>query len=261
MSGFAAVLKRELRSQATSPVAWIVLSLYLLLSGWFFFNLVRQFSLLLANYTMYAQMMANPSLMDRINLNDVVLAGLFSNLLVLFLFFIPAITMRGFAEERRQGTDELLLTAPVGAGAIVGAKFLGLLVVTGTMLAATLVHIGILLRYGDPERGPIWTGLLGLLLAVAALTALGLAVSTLTESQVMAAVGSFVLFLALFVVEWPADSVDGWLRATLKGLSLPARYEGFAKGVVSSPDVVYFLSLAALGLFVARTAVASQRWR
>jgi ABC-2 type transport system permease protein len=117
------------------------------------------------------------------------------------------------------------------------------------------------LRHGNPETGPIATGLLGLFLAVAALTALGLAVSTLTESQVMAAVGSFVLFLALYVVAWPAETAEGRVRAMLEGLSFPAHFGAFARGLVTSPDAVYFLSLAALGLFVARVAIASQRWR
>lgn len=261
MSGLAAMIRREIRSQVGSPVVWIVLTLYLLTAGWFFFNLVSQFSVLVAKSTAYAQITSDPALLERINLNDIVVGGLFSNLLLLFLFFVPAITMHSFAEERRQGTDELLLTAPVGPGTIVAAKFLGLLVVTGTMVASTAVFVGILLRFGDPELGPIVTGLAGLFLAVAALTALGLAVSTLTESQVMAAVGSFVLFLALYVIAWPSETVEGWLKATLQSLSLPERFAVFARGLVSSPDVVYFLSLVALGLFVARASIASQRWR
>ena len=179
----------------------------------------------------------------------------------IMLVFIPAIAMSIWADERRQGTDELLLTAPVTPGQIVAAKWLGLMAVAGGMLGSTLVFTTILGAYGDPERGPIVTGLLGLVLVVAALTSLGLAVSTLTESQVMAAVASFVLFLGLFVVEWPADAAQGWVRSVLVGLSLPARYQGFAKGLVASPDVAYFLSLTALGWFAARAAIASQRWR
>lgn len=261
MSGLLAIVRREVRSQVASPVVWIVLTLYLFAGGWFFFNLVSQFSVLVANYEMYAQVTSNPSLTDRINLNEIVVGGLFSNLLVLFLFFVPAITMRSFAEERRQGTDELLLTAPVGPATIVAAKFLGLLAVTGTMVASTGIFLGILLRHGDPETGPILTGLAGLFLAVTALTALGLAISTLTRSQVMAAVGSFVLFLALYVVAWPSETAEGWVRALVKGLSFPERFDTFARGLVASPDALYFVSLAALGLFVARAAIASQRWR
>lgn len=261
MTRVAAIFRRELRSQIVSPVAWIVWTLFLLLAGWFFFNLVSQFSVLLGNYQVYAQLTSNPELIQRVNLNEVVVSGLLRNLLLLLVFFIPILTMRSFAEERKQGTDELLLTAPVGPGEIVAGKYLGLLFVTGCMVAATLVFVGILTRYGDPEMGPVWTGLLGLALAAASLAALGLAVSTLTASQVTAAVTSFVLFLVLFVLDWPAESVQGWLRALLKGLSLPARFDGFAKGLVTSPDVLYFLSLAALGLFVARGTVASQRFR
>jgi ABC-2 type transport system permease protein len=261
MSGLLAIVRRELRSQLASPVVWIVLTLYLLVAGWFFFNLVSQFSVLVANSTVYAQMTSNPALLDALNLNEIVVGGLFSNLLVLFLFFVPALTMRSFAEERRQGTDELLLTAPVSPGVIVAAKFLGVLAVTGTMVATTGIFVAILLRHGNPEPGPIATGLLGLFLAVAALTALGIAVSTLTESQVMAAVGSFVLFLALYVVAWPAEAAEGRVRAMLEGLSFPAHFGSFARGLVASPDAFYFLSLAALGLFVARVAIASQRWR
>ncbi len=261
MSRVIALFVREVRSQVVSPIAWTVWTLYLLLAGWFFFNLVSQFSVLLANYQMYAQITSNPQLLDRINLNEVVVSGLFRNLVLLLVFFVPILSMRTFAEERRQGTDELLLTSPVTPGQIVAGKYLGLLFVAGCTVAATLVFVAILTRYGRPEMGPIWTGLLGLFLTATALTALGLAASTLTASQVTAAVTSFVLFLVLFVVDWPAESVGGWLGAVLKGLSLPGRFDPFAKGLVTSPDVLYFVSLAALGLFVARGAVASQRWR
>jgi len=96
---------------------------------------------------------------------------------------------------------------------------------------------------------------------VAALTSLGFAVSTLPKSQVVAAVGSFVLFLLLFVVDWPAESTEGIVRSALHTLSLPGHFEGFAKGNVATVDIAYFVSLAALGLFLARTAIASQRWR
>jgi len=252
---------RELRSQLTSPVAWTVGGGFLLLAGYFFFNLVSQFSLMLSNYSMVAQLTQNPTLLDRISLNEVVIANLFRNLLVLFLFLIPVITMRSFAEERKQGTDELLLTAPVGPGQIVAGKYLGLVTVALALVFGSGVFVLVLRLYGNPETGPVWTGLLGLSLAAMALVALGMAVSAATESQVVAGVGSFVLFLMLFVVDWPAESVGGPTAKVLKGLSLPERFDGFGKGLISSPDVVYYLSLAALGLFAARAILSSQRWR
>ncbi len=261
MSRVLTLCARELRSQLTSPVAWTVGGGFLLLAGYFFFNLVSQFTVMLSNYSMVAQMTQNPTLLDRISLNEVVVANLFRNLLVLFLFLIPVITMRSFAEERKQGTDELLLTAPVGPGQIVAGKYLGLVTVVLALVLGSGMFVLVLLRYGDPEPGPVWTGLFGLSLAAMALVALGMAVSAATDSQVVAGVGSFVLFLMLFVIDWPAESVGGATAKVLKGLSLPERFEGFGKGLISSPDVVYYLSLIALGLFAARAILASQRWR
>lgn len=261
MSRIGAVVGREVRSQVYSPVAWVVWTLFLFLAGWFFFSLVYQFLVIVENAANYAEMMQNKEMLDRLNLNEIVVSGLFGNLLLLFVFFVPVLTMRSFAEERKQGTDELLLTAPIRPGELAAGKFLGLLVVTGALVAAAAFYVGVLMRFGDPEKGPIVTGLLGLALAVAALTALGFAVSTLTKSQVVAAVASFVLFLLLFVIDWPAESTEGVVRTVLKALSLPGHYQGFAKGAVSSVDVAYFLSLTAVGLFVARATIASQRWR
>lgn len=261
MSRVVALVAREVRSQVYSPVAWVVWTLFLFLAGWFFFSLVYQFVAIVDQAAGYAAMMQNPEMLERINLNELVISGLFGNLLLLFVFFVPVLTMRSFAEERKHGTDELLLTAPVTPGEIVAGKYIGLLAVTGVLVAAAAFYVVVLLRFGDPETGPILTGLFGLALVVGALTAIGFAVSALTKSQVVAAVGSFVAFLLLFVVDWPAESTDGVLRTALRALSLPAHYQGFARGTVASVDVAYFLSLAALGLFVARTTIASQRWR
>jgi ABC-2 type transport system permease protein len=251
-----ALARKEIRSQTASPVGWVVAAGYLLLGGYFFFGLVDRYATALRSYAMWA-----PTLADRINLNEIVVAGLARNLLVLLLFVLPILTMRSFAEERRQRTDELLLTAPAGPGEIVLGKYLGLLAVATTWIAASGAFVLLLLRYGDPETGPIWTAWLGLVLVAAAMVALGIAVSASTDSQVVAGIGSFVLFLMLFVVDWPADSVSPALGAVLRGISLPARFEGFSRGVVSSADVVYCVSLALAGLFAARAIVASQRWR
>jgi ABC-2 type transport system permease protein len=261
MSRILTLSLRELRSQVVSPVAWTLGSGFLLIAGYFFFNLVSQFSVMLSNYAMYAQITQNPSLVDQISLNEIVVSGLYANLLVLFLFLVPALTMRCFAEERRQGTDELLLTAPVTPGQIVAGKYLGLLALGLGLLALAGLFVVVLLRYGDPEMGPVLTGILGLALALSAMIALGMAVSAATENQVVAGFGSFVLFLLLFVVDWPAESVGGWVGEFLKGISLRQRFEGFAQGLIASPDVIYFVSLAALGWFSARAILASARFR
>jgi len=118
LSRIAAIVARELRSLVYAPIAWIVWTLFLFVAGWFFFSSVYQFSAIVASYAGMGQ----EGMLEHLNLNDFVIAGLFQNLLVLFLFLVPALTMRGFADERRQGTDELLLTAPVTPGQIVAGK-------------------------------------------------------------------------------------------------------------------------------------------
>ena len=252
---------RELRTQLVSPVAWTVAAGFLLVAGYVFFNLVSQFGVLLRRATVVSQLYDNPGLLARLNLNDMVVARFMAYEMLLLVLVMPILTMRTLAEERRQGTDELLLTAPVGPGAIVTAKFLGVLVIAGAILAGSGSFLGILLQYGDPETGPMWTGLLGLALVASSLAALGVAVSATTDNQVVAGVGSLVLFLMLFVIDWPADTVGGALGAVLEGLSLSRHFESFRDGVLRSPDIVYFLSLTALGLFTARAVLASQRWR
>lgn len=261
MRAVLALAAREIRSQVYSPVAWAVGAGFLLLAGYFFFNFVSQFALLLRNYGLYAQIYQNPAILDRVNLNEMVVAGLARSLLVLLLFMVPILTMRSFAEERRQGTDELILTAPVTPLQIVVGKYVGSISVSLSIVGASSFFAGVLARYGDPEIGPIWTAWAGLLLATAALTALGLAASAATGSQAVAGFGSFVTFLLLFVSDWPAESVGETLGSVLRAISLPERFDGFSRGVVSSPDVFYFLSLVALGLFAARNIVASKRWR
>ena len=261
MSKLWAICARELRSQVFSPIGWVVAAGYLVLAGFVFFSLVQSFATMLQEYEIYAQVYGNPELLDRVNLNSIVVQSLLQFLLQLFVFVVPILTMRSFAEERRQGTDELLLTAPVSAGTIVAGKYLALLVVTAVLVAASGGFLLLLMRHGDPELGPIGTGLLGLLLAAAGMMALGMAISACTRSQIVAAVGTFVLLLLLFIVSWPAQTATGPWKAVLEGLALSAHFDPFTEGLIASPDVVYCLSLVAIGLFTARVVLASQRWR
>jgi ABC-2 type transport system permease protein len=255
-----AVCARELRSQLASPLAWSIAAGFLVTAGYFFFSQVVNYADAMRQYEMYAQMYQDPTILDRFNLNMLV-EGLFSNVLVLLLFVVPILSMGAIAEERRRGTDELLLTAPVGPGGIVAGKFLGLLLVLWAMLAGSGLFLFLLTLHGNPERGPIVTGLVGLALAGAALLSIGLAASAATASQAVAGIGTFVLCLLLFALAWPAEAVGGTAGKVLGELALPAHFDAFAKGVVTGKDVAYFVSLLALGLFTARALLASQRWR
>ena len=260
MRAALAVCGRELRSQLASPLAWTISAGFLVTAGYFFFSQVVNYAEAMAQYEMYAQVSQDPNMLERFNLNLLV-EGMFSNVLVLLLFVVPILSMGSIAEERRRGTDELLLTAPLGPGGVVAGKFLGLLLVLWGMLAGTGLFLFLLTLHGNPERGPIWTGMLGLGLVSAGLLAVGLAVSAATASQAVAGIGTFVLSLLLFTLAWPAEAVGGPLGKVLGELALPAHFDDFTKGLVTGADVAYFLSLSALGLFVARAFLASQRWR
>jgi ABC-2 type transport system permease protein len=255
-----AVCGRELRSQLASPLAWTIGAGFLVTAGYFFFSQVVNYAEAMQQYEMYAQLYQDPSLLERFNLNMLV-EGLFSNVLVLLLFIVPILSMGAIAEERRRGTDELLLTAPLGPGGVVVGKYVGLLLVLWALVAGSGLFLFLLTMHGQPERGPMLTGLLGLALTAAALLAIGLAVSAATSSQTVAGVVTFVLCLLLFAAGWTSQTVGGWGGKVLEQLALPTHFEDFNKGLVTGVDVAYFVSLVALGLFVARAFLASQRWR
>ncbi|HEX5044025.1 MAG TPA: ABC transporter permease subunit [Candidatus Polarisedimenticolaceae bacterium] len=260
MRALLAVCTRELRSQLASPLAWTIAAGFLVTAGYFFFSQVVNYAEAMQQYEMYAQLSQDPTMLERFNLNLLV-EGMFSNVLVLLLFVVPILSMGSIAEERRRGTDELLLTAPLGPGGVVAGKFLGLLLVLWAMLAGSGLFLFLLTLHGNPERGPIWTGMVGLALVSAGLLALGLAVSAATSSQAVAGIGTFVLSLLLFALAWPAEALGGAAGKVLGELALPPHFDDFTKGLITGSDVAYFVSLAALGLFVARALLASQRWR
>jgi ABC-2 type transport system permease protein len=252
-----AIAGKELRSYFVSPIAYVVLTGFLLLGGWFFFNLLARFSFLLSIYSA----MRNPEAQMRLNLNDFVIAPLLHNLSVVLVILVPVITMRSFAEEKRSGTYELLMTSPLSITEIVAGKFLGALGFVIVMLALTGIYPIILLAYGNPEMGVIAAGYLGLLLLAVAFLTVGLLTSSFTENQIIAAVSCLVLLLLLYVISWPAETAGPVLGAVLKYVSLTEHFGEMVKGVVDTKDLVYFGSVILLALFLTQRSVESVRWR
>jgi ABC-2 type transport system permease protein len=248
---------KELRSYFVSPIAYVVLTGFLLLGGWFFFNLLARFNFLLSIYSA----MRNPEAQMRLNLNDFVIAPLLHNLSVVLVILVPVITMRSFAEEKRTGTYELLMTSPLSITEIVAGKFLGALGFLIVMLGLTGIYPLILLMYGNPELGVIAAGYLGLLLLATAFLTVGLLTSSLTENQIIAAVSCLVLLLLLYVISWPADTAGPVLGAVLKYASLTEHFGEMVKGVLDTKDLVYFASVILLSLFLTQRSVESVRWR
>lgn len=256
MRNTLAIAAKDIRSQFASPIAYVVLTGFLLLAGWFFFNLLANFNQWLARAGYLG-----PEALQHINLNELVISPLLHNLSVILVIMIPVITMRSFAEEKRSGTYELLMTSPVTVTEIVLGKFLGGFAFILMIVLLTALYPLILMIYGNPEVGVVLSGLLGLLLLGTAFLAVGLFTSSLTENQIIAAVSCLVILLLLYVISWPAESANETLGSLLKYLSLTEHYSELVKGVIDTRDVFYFLSVILLALFLTQRSVESLRWR
>jgi len=237
----------------------VVLTLFSVLTGWFFFNLLSRFIAMLG----YFQVFRRPDLLEQLNLNAMVMEPLFYNMLVVLLIFVPALTMRLLAEEKKLRTAELLLTSPLTTVEIITGKFLASLIFLAILIGITFIFPALLFYYGDPapEQGPIVAGYLGLFLTGAAYLSIGLFASSLTENQIVAfVVGVFLLFL-FYVISWPAGAVGSTLGGFLHHLSLPEQFQDFAKGIIDTTAVVFYLSFSLFWLFLTQRVMDSARWR
>ena len=195
------------------------------------------------------------------NLNEDIIRPLLSNVGVVGLFFIPMITMRLFAEEKRTGTIELLATSPIRDLEIIVGKWLAAMVLYGCLLLFTALNFAFLFRYGNPDWKPLAVGYLGLLLQAGALLAIGTFISTLTKNQIIAGAATFGVCLLLWVLGW----VSGYERATwarvLSYMSVMTHFESFDRGVIDSKDAVFYITVIFLGLFFTARSLESLRWR
>ncbi|TMA55530.1 MAG: hypothetical protein E6J80_08915, partial [Deltaproteobacteria bacterium] len=198
---------------------------------------------------------------NRLNLNDYVISPLMHNLSIVLVILVPMITMRAYAEEKKGGTYELLLTSPVRTGEIVLGKFLASFLFVCLMIGLTGIYPAILLAFGNPELGVIAAGYLGLLLLATAFVTVGLLTSSFTENQIIAAVSGLVATLLLYIIGWPADTAGNVLGPLLRYLSVTEHFAEMVKGLIDTRDLVYFASLIALALFLTQRSVESLRWR
>ncbi len=257
MRNIVAIAGKDLRSYFTSPIAYVILTGYLLLAGWFFFNLLANFNQMLMAYMTFD----SPEMLEALNLNEWVIAPLLHNLAVVLVILVPMLTMRSFAEEKKSGTYELLMTSPISVAEIVAGKFAGGFIFLFVLVALTGLYPLILMWFGDPEVGVIVSGLLGLLLLGASFVAIGLFTSSLTDNQIIAAVSCLVVLLLLYIIAWPAQSAGDMLGPFLRYLSLTEHFNELVKGVIDTRDIVYFLSVIVLALFLTLRSVESMRWR
>jgi ABC-2 type transport system permease protein len=249
------IFKKEMRLYFTSPIAWVILTIFTLITGYFFYSIF-------AYYTLASmQSMMNPMMAREMNVTDNVLRPLFSNISVILLLLMPLLTMRLFAEERRSGTIELLLTYPVRDGAVLLGKYLAALAMYGVMLAVTLVYPALVLYFARVEWGVLATGYLGLLLMGATFLAVGLFASSLTENQIVASIITFGVLLIFWVIGWSSDYAGGMWGRILSHISLLEHFDSFAKGVLDTKDILYYLNFTIVALFLTLRSLEARRWK
>jgi ABC-2 type transport system permease protein len=227
--------QRELRSYFNSPVAYVVIVVFLAIVGWFFTN-----NIFLANIAS--------------------LRLVFELVPLIFLFFVPAITMRLLAEEKKSGTLELLTTKPVRDVEIVLAKFFAAWSLLAAALVPTLLYLATLMFIGDIDPGPVVTGYIGLLLMGGVYIAVGVLASSLTENQIVAFIVSFLIVFALFMVDKILLYVPQAFASTLEFLGVDYHFSNIARGVIDSRNIIYFLSVIGFSLLLATVSLERRKW-
>ncbi|HEY6291489.1 MAG TPA: ABC transporter permease subunit [Terriglobia bacterium] len=257
MRNILAVAGKELRAYFHSPIAYLVLAIYSVLCGFFFYSLTATF--VVESFRMQMSEGGAPPL----SLNEMIIRPLFAGILtiILALFLMPLISMRLYAEEKRTGTIELLLTSPLTDLEIILGKFFGAFALYLVMVLMTFLYVGLLFVYGNPEAKPLIANAIGFVLFGAALLALGMWISTLTKNQIIAAVVSASVFLLLYVLDWTSAYSSSTVGKVMSYLSLPTHFDNFTKGVIDSGDLVYYLSVIVLGIFLTARSVEALKGR
>ena len=253
MKNIIVICRKELKSYFASPIAYGLMAVFAVIAGYFFYVITAVF----VQRGMESQMMGRAMPMD---LNEWVVRGFLSNVSVIGLFLVPMITMRLFAEEKRTGTIELLVTSPVKDSEIIIGKWLAALMLYCSILLISAMNLSLLFLYGKPDWRPILVGYLGLLLQGACLLSIGTFISTTTRNQIIAGTATFAACLLLWVFDWVSYEQATWAKV-MSYLSVVAHFEPFAKGVIDTKDVIYYLSMTFLGLFLTARSLESLRWR
>ncbi|MBF0528076.1 MAG: ABC transporter permease subunit [Deltaproteobacteria bacterium] len=254
MSNFWPVFKREIKVYFTSPIAYAVSVIFLIIAGYFFYSSV-------AYYVLVSYQTARNPMMEGLNLIDLVLTPMFGNISVVMLLMLPLLTMRLFAEEKKTGTYELLLSYPIKDLEVLLGKYLAALTVFAFMIALTGFYHLLLWGMGVGDFGVVMAGYLGIFLLGAAFLALGVFISSLTENQIVAAAISFGVLLLFWVVSWSSSSMGPPWSELLDYLALVKHILNFAKGIIDTADVVYYLLFVFFFLFLTLRSLETKRWR
>jgi len=257
----AAIVGKEWRHYFGSPIAWVALAMWTFLFGVFYYFAFTFFLEQSMRIAQQGMEMGGGGM--KISLNEYLIRPLFHNMAVVALFIAPMLTMRLFAEEKRQGTIELLATSPVSDLQVVMGKFLAAAGLYALMILAGLVNVALIWTYATsaPEWKPVLTATLGIFLFGCCFLAVGTFVSTLTRNQIVAGIITFCICLGMWTLGWADDPMGGPVSKVVAYLGVTTHLEDLVKGVVDLKDVVFYLSVVTFGLFLAHQSVESQRWR
>jgi len=228
--------KKEFRSYFDSPVAYVVITLFLLISGWQFST-----TLFLAN--------------------TADLRTLFGIIRFILLFFIPALSMRLISEERRLGTIELLMTLPVKDWQLVLGKFLAAYLLIIVTILLTLVHYFTIAALGEPDFGAVIGGYIGLILVVGVYLSIGIFTSSLTQNQIVAFIVSFVIIFMFFILDKIILFFPGFIGNLFEYLSTDYHFNNISRGVIDSRNLIYYGSMIFVFLFLAVQSLESRKWK
>lgn len=259
MQATLAIYNKEFRSFFYSPMAYIILAFFTVLTGLFFyFNLSGFVEACMRSDMMAQQYRMGPQPM---NVNLMLIRGYFWNIALISLFTLPAITMRLYSEEKRLGTVELLYTAPITPTQIILGKYMAGLALYIVMLIPTMLFMAFLYMYGSPDFMPILSGYIGLLMLGSAFIAIGIFISTTTENQIIAAIGGFAVSLLLWLMGMGASFAGPSLAPVLEYISIITHFEDFSQGVIDTGHIIYYFLFTFVGLYFSLKLIESVKWR
>ena len=257
MRNVLAVAGKELRAYFHSPIAYLVMTMYAAICGFVFYSSVAFYVIQTFRMQAMGGMGAPPMSLNE-NIIRPILGGVIT---VVLLFLIPLVTMRLYAEEKRSGTIELLLTSPITDLEIIFGKFLGALLLYAVLVALTFLYFAVLFVFGNPNAQPLLANALGLLLYGAALLALGMWISTFTKNQIIAGAVGMAAFLLLYLLDWVTAYSSGTVGRVFSSMALTTHFDNFSKGVIALSDVVYYASVIVLGIFLTARSVEALKGR
>jgi len=256
MKNILTLVGKELHLYFISPIIYVVAMVFLAISDFLFYNQIRFYS------GLSMRMMQFQDNLPQLNIHDAVFSPTLFNMSFILLLIMPLLTMRLFAEEKKGRTNELLMTSPITITEIVFGKFFAAMLVYLLLLVLSL-HLPLMLSIVvSVSWQPLFSAYLGLFLMGGVFLSMGLFASSLTENQIIAAVISFGILIGLWMISASVHTAgESAVGVIVNYLSLIGHLDHFVKGLISSRDVTYFISMTALGLFLTHRVVESQRWK